>query len=143
MKYGKLLTVFVIILLISLVAGSRHFAATRSKHFTVMTANPPLSPMPSGTQAKAPGTEEVDPQAVTDKVANFLGPPQGEPRKPRATSAPMLFPTRSTLFARRLRPRLPKKVCRINNSKRNRASGFPIYSTARRLWENTTRRSPA
>ncbi len=73
MKYGKLLTVFVIILLISLVAGSRHFAATRSKHFTVMTANPPLSPMPSGTQAKAPGTEEVDPQAVTDKVANFLG----------------------------------------------------------------------
>ena len=67
-----------------------------------MTANPPLSPMPSGTQAKAPGTEEVDPDEVPNKVANFLGTsPRALCRKRQAGSGITLSPTRWTSCASR------------------------------------------
>ena len=55
MRYGKLLAVFVIILLISLAAGTHHFAATRSKHLIAMTAIPLLSPVQSGAPKSLQG----------------------------------------------------------------------------------------
>jgi len=73
MKHGKTAYIVIGFLLISLGAAAFYVAVRNSKRVTPSLAA--KSAVPSGTMpaTKPAGVKEVDPQEVTEKVANFLG----------------------------------------------------------------------